>query len=67
MADQEKPQNQPVRRRFMALMGIGGAVAATALASRAAPAEAMTPPAGKGGSHYRDSAHVKQYYAVNRY
>ncbi|MCW3474156.1 twin-arginine translocation signal domain-containing protein [Limobrevibacterium gyesilva] len=53
------------RRRFLAALGIGGVAAAVAAAAR--PAQAMTPPGSKGGTHYRESEHVKQYYRVNRY
>lgn len=58
------------RRGFFATIGLGGAAAAvTAVASvvTAPEAEAMTPPGTKGGAHYQESEHVKQYYRVNRY
>ena len=69
----DQPEAGAVRRRgFFATFGLGGAAAvATAVASVvvATPetAEAMTPPGTKGGSHYRESEHVKQFYRVNRY
>ena len=62
---------RPVRRRgFFAALGLGGAAAATtaiALVAAPSPAEAYVPSAEKGGAHYRESEHVKQYYRVNRY
>jgi hypothetical protein len=56
------------RRGFFAKLGIGSAAAVVAaVAGKPEPAEAFTPPADKGGTHYRESEHVKQYYRVNRY
>ena len=51
------------RRRFIQL----STAAATSVVVASEPAEAMTPPGTKGGPHYRESEHVKQYYRVNRY
>ena len=65
------PENKKVQRRgFFAALGAGGAVAVVAIADvvvKPKPAEAMTPAGDKGGAHYRESEHVKQYYRVNRY
>ncbi len=58
------------RRGFFATFGLGGAAAVAAAAVSVVapePAEAMTPSGTKGGSHYRESEHIKQYYKVNRY
>lgn len=69
----DKPDARPVRRRgFFTTFGLGGAAAIAAAATAAVvaapePAEAMTPPGTKGGAHYRESEHVKQFYRVNRY
>jgi hypothetical protein len=55
-----------LHRRVLARLGIGTAVVAAAvLGSR--PAAAMVAPGTKGGTHYKESDHVKQYYKVNRY
>lgn len=54
-----------LHRRILAKLGAGVAVMAAAIRTR--PAAAMTPKADKAGAHYRESAHVKQYYRVNRY
>ena len=56
-----------LRRRVLKRLGLGTAAVAVAVATRTVPAEAMKPPAGKGGSHYKESEHVKQFYRVNRY
>ncbi len=67
--DMTESVKKPVQRRgLFAAIGIGGAAAvATAMVAAPKPAEAVTPPKGKGGAHYQDSAHVEQYYRVNRY
>ncbi len=56
-----------LRRRVLKRLGLGTAAVAVAVATRTAPAEAMKPPAGKGGSQYKENEHVKQFYRVNRY
>lgn len=62
------PRDTVERRGLFAKIGLAGAAAVvTAVAGRSEPAEAFTPSAEKGGAHYRESAHVKQYYRVNRY
>lgn len=70
MPDTNDPKT--VRRRgFFTTFGLGSvaavAAAATSVVVASEPAEAMTPPGTKGGPHYRESEHVKQYYRVNRY
>ncbi len=59
---------KPVKRRgFFAAIGLSSAAAVAAVTTTPKPAEAMTPPGTKGGKHYTESEHVKQYYRVNRY
>lgn len=53
------------RRGFFAALGLAAAASATVAAPK--PAQAMTPPGTKGGSHYQESEHVKTFYRVNRY
>lgn len=60
MAETEK--KMALHRRVMAKLGVGLAVL-----TAARPAAAMTPKGRKAGAHYQESAHVKQYYRVNRY
>lgn len=71
MTNTPETPNRVKRRGFFTTFGLGGAAAvaaaATTLVVDSQPAEAVTPPAGKGGPHYRESDHVKQYYRVNRY
>ncbi len=55
-----------LHRRVLARLGAGTAVLIAAVAG-VRPAAAMKPPAKKGGAHYQESDHVKQYYRVNRY
>ena len=64
----DKIQDKPVQRRgLFAAIGLSGAAAVATSAAVVANAEAMTPPAGKGGAHYTESDHVKTFYRVNRY
>ena len=73
MADRNTdPSPKPVQRRgFFTALGLGAAASVAAATTAAVmapePAEAMTPPGDKGGPHYRESEHIKQYYRVNRY
>jgi hypothetical protein len=70
MMSSKTPKSTPKtveRRGFFATLGLGGAAAVVALVAEPEPAEAYTPPASKGGAHYRESEHVRQYYRVNRY
>ncbi len=62
-----KPEPEVRRRGFFAALGLSGAAAVAAVAVETRPAEAMTPPVTKGGHHYVESEHVKQFYRVNRY
>ncbi len=64
----KKPETKKLERRgFFATLGLGGAAAVVALVAEPEAAEAYTPTPSKGGSHYKESEHVKQYYKVNRY
>ena len=59
---------QAVQRRPVLGVLSAGAAAVAAVSRVAVPrAKAMVPPDNKGGSHYRESEHIKQYYRVNRY
>jgi hypothetical protein len=62
-----KPEAQAPRRGFFKALGLTAAAAVATVAAETKPAEAMTPPGTKGGKHYTESDHVKQFYAVNRY
>ncbi len=65
---EKAPRKTVERRGFFTKIGIGSAAAVVAaVAGKPEQAEAVIPPAGKGGSHYQESEHVKQYYRVNRY
>lgn len=58
------------RRGFLKGMGTGAAGAATVaagVATTAAPALAVESDADKKKARYRESEHVKKYYATNRY
>lgn len=70
MPDDTTQAPKPVQRRgFFASLGLGAAaaVASTVVVATPEPAQAMTPPGTKGGAHYTESEHVKQFYRVNRY
>ena len=60
----EKPAS---RRGFFASIGLGATAAAASLIAAPKEAEAVTPSKSKGGSHYTESEHIKQFYRVNRY
>ncbi len=57
------------RRGFLKGIGTGAAGAATVAAGvgASAPAEAVESAADKKKARYRESDHVKKYYATNRY
>jgi anaerobic selenocysteine-containing dehydrogenase len=57
------------RRGFLKGLGTGAAGAATVAAGVgvAAPAEAAESAADKKKARYKESEHVKKYYATNRY
>jgi hypothetical protein len=67
MTDTNRDEKTVQRRRFLLTLGASGATAAAAATVSSPPAEAMVPPDGKGGPHYRESEHIKEYYRVNRY
>lgn len=55
------------RRRFLMAFGAGAAGVASASALAAAPAVAATPPQDPSSSPgYRESEHVRSYYATTR-
>jgi hypothetical protein len=60
----EKPAS---RRGFFTSVGLGATAAAVSLIAAPKEAEAFTPTPAKGGAHYTESEHIKQYYRVNRY
>jgi secreted PhoX family phosphatase len=57
------------RRGFLKGLGTGAAGVATVAAgvTAAAPAEAAESAADKKKARYKESEHVKKYYATNRY
>lgn len=57
------------RRGFLKGIGTGAAGAATVVAgvTVSAPAEAVESAVEKKKARYRESEHVKKYYATNRY
>lgn len=64
----DKPEAAGHSRRNILRAGLGGATAAAAAAGAAiAPAQASENDADKKKARYQDSAHVKKYYATNRY
>ena len=67
MSHEKSDKKKVERRGFFATLGLGGAAAVVAMVAEPETAEAYTPSASKGGSHYTESEHVKQYYKVNRY
>jgi hypothetical protein len=64
------PQSHPdaSRRRFLRAVGAGGAgVAVVATQALAAPVlPATTPPLDADGEGYRETAHIRDYYASAR-
>jgi hypothetical protein len=67
MSNETSEKNTVKRRGFFATLGLGGAAAVVAAVSEPKQAEAFTPTKAKGGSHYTESEHIKQFYKVNRY
>lgn len=56
------------RRGFLKALGLGSAAAATAVVPGAIDeAQALNPGNDETKSRYRESDHVKKYYATNRY
>lgn len=66
MTDSPKPETS-LRRRVLQRLGLGTAAVAVAAVTQSAPVQAMKPPPGKADARYKESAHVKQFYDVNRY
>ncbi len=65
-----KPEGKPTvgRREFLRVLGAGAGVAATAAAPLATSAKADTENNDeKRKARYKESDHVKMFYAVNRY
>jgi hypothetical protein len=65
---QDKPgKNEPAmdRRSLFKALGAGAAVAVTPAA--VTPAQAMNPGNDEKRARYRESDHVKAFYATNRY
>lgn len=56
------------RREFLRVLGAGAGVAATTAAPLASAASANDKPdADKRAARYKETDHVKKFYAVNRY
>jgi len=55
------------RRGFLKGLGTGAAGAASIAAGTATPAEATETAAEKKKPRYKETEHVKKYYATNRY
>lgn len=55
------------RRDFLKLAGLGTAAAGGAVVASATGAEAAEPEAGKSSAGYRESEHVKAFYASARF
>jgi len=57
----------PARRRFLSAGLAGASVAAVSLGVSATPAAASESEGEKKKARYQESAHVKKFYATNRY
>ncbi len=55
------------RRSFLRAGLVGASAAATATGAAIAPAQAAESDADKKKARYQETAHVKKYYATNRY
>jgi hypothetical protein len=65
---QDKTKTGVGRRDFLRVLGAGaGAAAATAAPIAATSAQAAESDAEKKKTRYRETDHVKKFYAVNRY
>ena len=62
-----KPQAAGLDRRRFFLMGGSAVVAAAAVVPMATDAEADESQAERVKARYKETAHVKNYYRVNRY
>ncbi len=64
----DKPEAAGHSRRNILRAGLGGATAAAAAAGATiAPAKASENDSEKKKARYQESAHVKKFYATNRY
>ncbi|TWA78338.1 secreted protein [Azospirillum brasilense] len=65
--DESQKKTGLERRSLLKGLGLGAAGAAAAAATlRAAPAEAVESPQEQVKSRYRETDHVKRFYALNR-
>lgn len=62
----QKSRTDPVRRRFLFTLGVGGAGAAAATVGALPAAAAEAPAATDQDAAYRESAHVRDYYRTTR-
>ena len=65
----ERQPSDITRRNFLTLAGVGAGAAGAAVglsASMAEAAPAATPKAADTETHYRETEHVKRYYALAR-
>ena len=64
---QDKSKNGADRRRFLTMVGLGAAVTGAAIGLSGRAAKASVPPeSGKSAAGYRETDHVKRYYALAR-
>ena len=63
----KKTETKVDRRGFLKGIGTGAAGAATIAAGAAAPAAAAESAADKKKARYKESEHIKKFYATNRY
>jgi hypothetical protein len=62
----QSPSTDLKRRRFLLALGAGSAGAATAVAQPLAAAVDAAPAAPESSQGYRETAHVRDYYASAR-
>jgi hypothetical protein len=67
MSKSEKSAEKLDRRNFLQAGFVGAGAAAVGVAAAPAPAVAAESDADKKKARYQESAHVKKYYATNRY
>lgn len=65
----DKEPNSTRRRDFLKLAGVGAGLAGAAASGLAGPkaAPAAEKPAGEPAAGYRETEHVKRYYALARF
>ena len=63
----KKTETKVDRRGFLKGIGTGAAGAAAIAAGTAAPAIAAESAADKKKARYKESEHIKKFYATNRY